>query len=267
MNEQNEKKTTLSDSFSDDLPELIPAEEEIISSDTIPGLIPIEEKTNFFDRLPSELILEILSFLSPKELTQTTNLVSHEWEQMSNHDWLWGESFQRNLVMIDPNNPNKDNKQTYWDNPQARKPGYIHYDQTGRNYLNGLIDDKLQDNQNLTPTQKAHLGSPLVRDQITTEKLTIESAKKQHHPFERLLIEMGIKHRYTRPYRPQTNGKVERFWRSLNEDLIEGTHFESVEHFKQELLDYMLYYNKLRPHQGINGKTPEEFAKNCQRIT
>ena len=37
---------------------------------------------------------------------------------------------------------------------------------------------------------------------------------KDTHPFERMLLELGIKHRYTRPYRPQTNGKVERFWRT-----------------------------------------------------
>ena len=47
------------------------------------------------------------------------------------------------------------------------------------------------------------------------------------HPMERMLLELGITHRYTRPYRPQTNGKVERFWRTLNEDLLEGTTFES----------------------------------------
>ena len=93
------------------------------------------------------------------------------------------------------------------------------------------------------------------------------SQNKENHPFERLCEELGAKHRHTRPYRPQTNGKVERFWRTLNEDLIEGTHFESFEHFKQELLDYMIYYNQLRPHQALDGKTPEKFAENCQRIT
>lgn len=94
-----------------------------------------------------------------------------------------------------------------------------------------------------------------------------ESNNKSSHPFERLLIEMGVRHRYTRPYRPQTNGKVERFWRTLNEDLIEGTYFESFEHFKDELFKYIVYYNQLRPHQALQGKTPQEFAKNCQRIT
>lgn len=85
-----------------------------------------------------------------------------------------------------------------------------------------------------------------------------ESESKMHHPFERMLIELGMKHRYITPYRPQTNGKIERFWRTLNEDLIDGTYFESIDHFKEELIAYLLYYNKLRPHQGLNGKTPEQ---------
>lgn len=92
------------------------------------------------------------------------------------------------------------------------------------------------------------------------------SASKHNHAFERLLIEMGIKHRYTRPYRPQTNGKVERFWRTLNEDLIDGTYFDSIHHFKKELFDYLIYYNKLRPHQSLGGKTPFDFSKKYQRI-
>lgn len=85
---------------------------------------------------------------------------------------------------------------------------------------------------------------------------------KEHHPFERMLLELGIKHRYTRPYRPQTNGKVERFWRTLNEDLIEGTVFESIDHFKEELMQYLIYYNNLRTHQGLNGQTPKDFLNN-----
>ena len=76
------------------------------------------------------------------------------------------------------------------------------------------------------------------------------------HPVERLLGELGIKHRYTRPYRPQTNGKVERFWRTLNEELLEGTTFETAEELREELALYLLYYNTARPHQGLGGKTP-----------
>lgn len=80
--------------------------------------------------------------------------------------------------------------------------------------------------------------------------------KVAEHPFERMLFELGIKHRYTRPYRPQTNGKIERFWRTLNDDLIAETTFDSVDHFKDELMQYLLYYNTERPHQALNGDTP-----------
>ena len=82
------------------------------------------------------------------------------------------------------------------------------------------------------------------------------SQQKQQHPFERMLIELGITHRYTKPYRPQTNGKVERFWRTLSEDLIHETDFDSLEELKDELMQYLVYYNIQRPHQGLDGKTP-----------
>lgn len=87
------------------------------------------------------------------------------------------------------------------------------------------------------------------------------SKSKMQHPFERMLIELSIKHRYTRPYRPQTNGKVERFWKTLKEDLLEGTDFDSLEELKDEVLQYMCYYNHERPHMGIEGNTPAAMAE------
>jgi transposase InsO family protein len=85
-------------------------------------------------------------------------------------------------------------------------------------------------------------------------------SKPHEHPFEAMLIELGIKHRYTRPYRPQTNGKVERFWRTLDQDLVEGTTFDNLDHFDNELLEYIVYYNNHRPHQALAGQTPKAFA-------
>jgi len=87
------------------------------------------------------------------------------------------------------------------------------------------------------------------------------SKQKDRHPFEKLLMELNIKHRYTRPYRPQTNGKVERFWRTIEEDVLRGTHYDSVEELREEILQYMYYYNRMRPHQGINGLTPNDYRK------
>ena len=90
---------------------------------------------------------------------------------------------------------------------------------------------------------------------------TRASKKKEHHPFERMLQELGIKHRYTRPYRPQTNGKVERFWRTIEEDMLRGTSYDSEESLRKELEEYLYYYNHLRPHQGINGKIPYDLLQ------
>lgn len=83
----------------------------------------------------------------------------------------------------------------------------------------------------------------------------------EENPFERMLIEMNIKHRYTRPYRPQTNGKVERFWKTIESDLLEDMVFDSIDHLQDELSQYLYYYNHLRPHQGINGDSPVAFLK------
>lgn len=81
------------------------------------------------------------------------------------------------------------------------------------------------------------------------------------HPFERMLIEMNIKHRYTRPYRPQTNGKIERFWKTIESDLLEDMTFDSIEQLQSELEQYLYYYNHERPHQGINGDSPIKFLQ------
>lgn len=81
------------------------------------------------------------------------------------------------------------------------------------------------------------------------------------HPFERLLTHFGIRHLKTKPYRPQTNGKIERFWRTFHEDVIEGCEFETLDQLKDAVLGYNFYYNEHRPHQGINGKLPADMLK------
>ncbi|MBQ8436289.1 MAG: integrase core domain-containing protein, partial [Alphaproteobacteria bacterium] len=40
---------------------------------------------------------------------------------------------------------------------------------------------------------------------------------------------------------------------------------DNVEQLKDQLQQYMLYYNELRPHQAINNLTPHNFAKKCMR--
>lgn len=86
---------------------------------------------------------------------------------------------------------------------------------------------------------------------------------KDEHPFERLLTEMEMKHIYTKPYRPQTNGKIERFWKTLKEDFTEDSLFNDKEDLKDELLGFIAYYNEHRPHSSLNGKTPAQICKTC----
>jgi transposase InsO family protein len=87
-----------------------------------------------------------------------------------------------------------------------------------------------------------------------------------NHPFERLLIHFDIKHRRTKPYRPQTNGKIERFWRSFNDEVIEGAVFKTLDELKDAVLGYNFYYNEHRPHQGLDGKVPLSMLNGTPNI-
>jgi len=67
---------------------------------------------------------------------------------------------------------------------------------------------------------------------------------------------LELKHRFTRRYRPQTNGKAERFIQSALREWAYGVAYNhSVE--RQEMLDrWIHHYNWHRPHQGIKGMAP-----------
>ncbi|NLF82383.1 MAG: IS481 family transposase, partial [Candidatus Gastranaerophilales bacterium] len=76
------------------------------------------------------------------------------------------------------------------------------------------------------------------------------------HLFEATCKSLGIKHIYTKPYHPQTNGKVERIWRTLDTEFYSKKWFFSPEHRELELKQWIEKYNKHRVHLGINGLTP-----------
>ena len=71
-----------------------------------------------------------------------------------------------------------------------------------------------------------------------------------------MVVNFAIKHRRTKAYRPQTNGKIERFWRTFDNEVIDGSLFNSLDELKEAVLGYNFYYNEHRPHQAINGLTP-----------
>ena len=68
--------------------------------------------------------------------------------------------------------------------------------------------------------------------------------------------ELGIRHRFTRPYRPQTNGKAERFIQSALREWAYGFTYQNSSQRTAALEFWNHHYNWHRPHQGIGGVTP-----------
>jgi len=68
--------------------------------------------------------------------------------------------------------------------------------------------------------------------------------------------ELGIKHRYTRIGRTQTNGKIEAFFKIAKKQFFNSNKFESMEDLKMNLGNYSFEYNHLRRYGGLNYQTP-----------
>jgi len=89
-----------------------------------------------------------------------------------------------------------------------------------------------------------------------------EDQPSGQHPFDKTCALLGIEHRLTRPFRPQTNGMVERFNRRLNEVLAKvpkqptgHKHFDSHAHRNAYILQFVDNYNRTRL-RCLNGTTP-----------
>ncbi|MEV7529374.1 integrase core domain-containing protein, partial [Agrococcus sediminis] len=61
--------------------------------------------------------------------------------------------------------------------------------------------------------------------------------------------------KHTRPYRPQTNGKIERFHRTLADGWAYGRHYSSERARRDALPAWLHLYNDHRPHTAT-GKQP-----------
>lgn len=70
------------------------------------------------------------------------------------------------------------------------------------------------------------------------------------------LIRLGIRIGFSRPYHPQTNGKDERFHRSLKAEVLNGRSFASLEEAQRAFDRWREVYNHQRPHEALGMATP-----------
>ena len=70
------------------------------------------------------------------------------------------------------------------------------------------------------------------------------------------LIRLGIRVSYSRPYHPQTNGKEERFHRSLKAEVLNGRSFEHLAQAQTAFARWRHVYNHERPHEALQMQVP-----------
>ena len=95
---------------------------------------------------------------------------------------------------------------------------------------------------------------------------TSQKAKETHF-FETMLSIINVKHIYTKPYQPQVNGKIERFWRIFYEECVLS---QSKTLTKTELIEeiegFLWRYNYERRHSALNYETPLDKLKKIANL-
>lgn len=79
-----------------------------------------------------------------------------------------------------------------------------------------------------------------------------------------LLTDHEIKHLRTQAYRPQTNGKVERFHQTMAREWAYGMTYRSSHHRDHARPHWLKHYNTTRPHSGIENRPPISRVHNLR---
>jgi transposase InsO family protein len=94
------------------------------------------------------------------------------------------------------------------------------------------------------------------RDVTVQRVLSDNGSAYRSHAWRDTCAELGIKPKRTRPYRPQTNGKIERFHRTLADGWAFARMFLSESARRKALPAWLHEYNHHRPHTAIGTRPP-----------
>jgi len=102
---------------------------------------------------------------------------------------------------------------------------------------------------------------PYPVEAIMTDNAWAFTMKTTAHPgrqsrFEQALLSYGISHRLLRPYAPECNGKVERFFRTVDDECLNIRRLFTFGARSKALDRFLWYYNNQRPHLSLGGSTP-----------
>lgn len=90
-------------------------------------------------------------------------------------------------------------------------------------------------------------------------------SKQGYTLFELWMMQMDVLPIHGKPMHPQTQGKNERFHRTLNEDVIKRTPMRDCAHAQMEFDQYMYVYNYERPHAALALDVPDKHYKPSKR--
>lgn len=101
----------------------------------------------------------------------------------------------------------------------------------------------------------ARFGKPL---EVLTDQGRQYFAWRGKSGFQKLLDREGIRHVVSRTHHPQTLGKCERFWKTVQEEFWERAKPQDLHDARLRLGHFVAHYNHFRPHQGIGGLVPAD---------
>jgi transposase InsO family protein len=155
------------------------------------------------------------------------------------------------------------------------EPGSHRHRGLGYDYLHIAVDDRsrvayveaLQDERKETASafMTRAIGWFLERGVRIERVLTDNGSCYRSRTFAAMLAKAGIAHRRTRPYRPQTNGKVERFNLTLKHEWAYATPYTSNPDRLAALEGWVHRYNHHRPHMAHHGGVPMAALNNVPR--